>query len=240
MQLQQVYSADSAILPGLVESCERERLNLIVRPRISGGDRRLVQLDDLDQTAVDRVRDLAFRVVKTSPGNYQAWVCVMEADEDLERRIKQGVGADPGANGATRIAGTLNVKEQYRNRGYPRIRLIADIAGRAASVEEITELLAPDGTPPCVPPSSRARTDSQLPMPDYQDFICRAHTTAAGEIDRSAVDFAWAATAIRRGHSVDEVITELERVSLKAAGLSRKARRRYLRRTVSAAQRESR
>jgi hypothetical protein len=76
-------------------------------------------------------------------------------------------------------------------------------------------------------------------MPDYDEYVNRARSKAAGEVDRSAVDYAWAATAIKRGHPADEVIIELERVSLKAAGLSRKARRGYLRRTVGAAERES-
>ena len=34
-------------------------------------------------------------------------------------------GADEGANGATRLAGSLNVKEIYRQPGYPVVRLIA-------------------------------------------------------------------------------------------------------------------
>jgi len=74
-------------------------------------------------------------------------------------------------------------------------------------------------------------------MPDYDEFVNKARSTAAGEVDRSAVDYAWAATALRRGHSADDVISELERVSLKAAGLSGRARNCYLRRTVRAARR---
>jgi hypothetical protein len=53
----------------------------------------------------------------------------------------------------------------------------------------------------------------------------------------SALDFAWAAMALKRGHSVEVVTQELERVSLKAAGLSERARGTYVRRTVDEARR---
>jgi len=104
------------------------------------------------------------------------------------------------------------------------------------SVEEIGELLDPDDTPPCVPPPS-SLPHTQLPLPDYDEYVSRARSTSAGEIDRSAVDFAWAATALKRGHPVEEVMMELERVSFKAVGLAKHARKRYLRQTVRAAAR---
>ncbi|MGA9769477.1 MAG: hypothetical protein WBV94_10580 [Blastocatellia bacterium] len=84
---------------------------------------------------------------------------------------------------------------------------------------------------PCVPSPSQ----SQSPLPDYQEFVSNARLTVAGEIDRSAVDFAWAATALKRGHPAETVFAELEHVSLKAARLSENARRAYVRRTVSKA-----
>lgn len=75
-------------------------------------------------------------------------------------------------------------------------------------------------------------------MPDYDEFLNQARLTSSGEIDRSAVDFSWAATALSRGHSVEDVMLELERVSLKVASLSKSARADYVRRTVRAAMRE--
>ena len=74
-------------------------------------------------------------------------------------------------------------------------------------------------------------------MPDYDEYVRNAWRTAAGEINRSAVDFAWAATALKRGHSVEVVMAELESVSLKAAGLSERTRGAYVRRTVEKASR---
>ena len=59
------------------------------------------------------------------------------------------------------------------------------------------------------------------------------------EGEESAANYTWAATALRRGHSREDVEQELERVSLKAASLSRGARKGYLIRTVKAASREA-
>jgi hypothetical protein len=44
---------------------------------------------------------------------------VRGADEEIERELKRTSGADVGANGATRLAGSVNVKECYRESGYP-------------------------------------------------------------------------------------------------------------------------
>ena len=74
-------------------------------------------------------------------------------------------------------------------------------------------------------------------LPDYGEFVRKARLNAAGKVDRSAVDFAWAATALKRGHSLDMVMGELARVSLKAAGLPARSRRAYVRRTVNKARR---
>jgi len=67
--------------------------------------------------------------------------------------------------------------------------------------------------------------------------VSSARHTATGAIDRSAVDFAWAATALKRGISVEVVAAELGRVSLKAARLSGRARGAYIQRTVGKASR---
>jgi hypothetical protein len=36
----------------------------------------LIQLDDLDEATVQRLRPAAFLALRTSPGNYQAWMAV--------------------------------------------------------------------------------------------------------------------------------------------------------------------
>lgn len=88
--------------------------------------------------------------------------------------------------------------------------------------------------PRCVS-SSVVWTGKPLPMPDYDELVNRARLTSSGEIDRSMIDFSWAATVLGRGHSSAEVMVELDRVSLKAKSLSGSARRDYVSRTVRAA-----
>jgi RepB DNA-primase from phage plasmid len=85
--------------------------SLTVQPRTRAP--RLVQLDDLDAAKVKRVEDMAFLILRTSPDNFQAWLAAVDAADDLARRLKAGVGADKGASGATRIAGTVNWKAKY-------------------------------------------------------------------------------------------------------------------------------
>ncbi len=225
-------------LSALVWKCEREALNFIIRPR-APADRRLIQLDDLDSVSVGRVRDIAFRIVETSDGNFQAWLAVLGADDEMERRLKKSIIADVGANGATRIAGSMNVKEMRRRAdgSYPRVRLIA----ARSIVVDVERLLCVIGRyAPCVSSSSfSTHTQPTMPLPDYDEFVRRARISATGEIDRSMVDFAWAATAIRRGFAKEVVASELERVSLKAAQLAKGTRARYVKRTVNAAARES-
>lgn len=53
------------LFPGLTE----RRNSLVVRPVSDSAT--LIQLDDLDATALERVRDVAFLTLATSPGNHQ-------------------------------------------------------------------------------------------------------------------------------------------------------------------------
>jgi hypothetical protein len=57
--------------------------------------------------------EYAFMVLRTSPGNFQAWIAVNDAPPDFARRLRKGAGADPSASGATRISGSLNFKTKY-------------------------------------------------------------------------------------------------------------------------------
>ena len=92
--LDQLRSAMPAILQ---EAAERQH-NVIVRPRSAGAT--LIQLDDLGEDAAERLRPVSFLVLRTSPGNYQAWVAVADADADFARRLRKGAGADLTASGA--------------------------------------------------------------------------------------------------------------------------------------------
>src|SRR5689334_15937892 len=52
-------------LPGILEEASSRRHNVILRPR--PGAAALIQLDDLDAAAVERVRPASFLVLRTSP-----------------------------------------------------------------------------------------------------------------------------------------------------------------------------
>ena len=74
--LAQLRNSLPKLLPGLTE----RRNSLVIRPEnhFRGLTEMvtLVQLDDLDATAFERLKDVAFLTLQTSPGNHQAWVAV--------------------------------------------------------------------------------------------------------------------------------------------------------------------
>ena len=81
---------------------------------------------------------MSFLILRTSPGNYQAWVAVADGDADFARRLRKGAGADLTASGATRVSGSLNFKEKYAP-AFPRVETVhaspglSGDAGRAGS-----------------------------------------------------------------------------------------------------------
>jgi len=109
-------------LPKTITSAERKERNVIVRPV----SRRAVfiQLDDLSEAGMERLKPAAFLGLQTSPGNFQAWVAIPagQADKDFARRLRKGAGADETASGATRVAGSLNFKEKYAP-NFPRVQM---------------------------------------------------------------------------------------------------------------------
>jgi len=77
-------------LAGILDEAAGRQHNVIVRPRPGGAA--LIQLDDLGQEAVARLEPVSFLVLRTSPGNYQAWVAVADAaaDPDFPKRLRNG------------------------------------------------------------------------------------------------------------------------------------------------------
>src|SRR4051794_17363144 len=61
-------------LAELLRDADRHQHNVIARPRSAGPV--LIQLDDIDEEVASRLRTASFLVLRTSPGNYQAWVAV--------------------------------------------------------------------------------------------------------------------------------------------------------------------
>jgi len=196
------------------------RQNYIVRPRLSSS--KIIQLDDLDRTKADRVAAHAFMVLQTSPGNFQAWVAVKDAPEDLARRLRKGAGADPTASGATRISGSLNFKTKYAPE-FPRVELSQVNAGNVttpAALELAGIVAAQEQTRPAQPGVIRASPigrPSRKKWPSYQFCVQHAPMThGEDKPDISRADFTWCRTAIEWGWSTQATASRLLELSEKA------------------------
>ena len=97
-------------LPRMLDEAPSKQRNVIVRPH--GPAVTFIQLDDLAPATLARLAPAVFLTLQTSPGNFQAWVAMAGFDDnDFGRRLRKGTGADPTASGATRLAGSLNFKD---------------------------------------------------------------------------------------------------------------------------------
>src|ERR1700722_18897820 len=112
--------------------------NVIIRP--DGPGVAFVQLDDLKAEKLPPLAPAVFLALETSPGNFQAWVAMPEAeDKDFARRLRKGTGADPTASGATRVAGSFNFKDKYAP-VFPRVAIHQANLGRLARAAELERL----------------------------------------------------------------------------------------------------
>jgi len=221
-------------LSRLLAIAETRQQNVIVRPYSAGAA--LVQLDDLKTAAaVARVQPVAFLVLKTSPGNHQAWVAVSDpGDADFPRRLKKGAGADPTASGATRVAGSVNFKDKYAPDS-PRVVLAHFAPARVVTVQELTEfklVAPPEERPARVSPTPARAAGSPRIWPDYQrcvDGAPRNNDDTGPDISRA--DFTWCRTAYQWGHSVEAIAAQLAELSAAAT----KDGPNYVSRTVTRA-----
>jgi RepB DNA-primase from phage plasmid len=197
-----------------------DRQNYIIRPRANSVT--LIQLDDLDTAKAARVASHAFMVLQTSPGNFQAWVAVKDAPEDLARRLRKGAGADPTASGATRISGSVNFKTKYAPE-FPFVELSQVNAGRVttpAALEHAGIVAAQEEPRPPrqvinrISPSGRA---SRKKWPSYKFCVDHAPMTHGEDRpDISRADFTWCRTAIEWGWSREATAGRLMELSSKA------------------------
>jgi hypothetical protein len=206
------------LLPAMLERATKKEMNLIVRPV----SRRAVfiQLDDLNEERLERVKPAAFLGLKTSPGNYQAWLALPEGtDKDFARRLRKGAGADDTASGATRVAGSLNFKEKYAP-SFPRVEITHQAPGRMASEEELIRMgLVAEAEP--VSKVSTLRVSPGNPAtrkwPSYQRCVQGApeNRDKTGP-DISRADFTWCMTALSWGFSIEATAAQLMEESSKA------------------------
>jgi hypothetical protein len=206
-------------LPDLLRQSAAQQHNVIVRPRSTTAAP--IQLDDLGQDAIEQLRPVSFLVLRTSrsPGNYQAWIAVADADVDFARRLRKSTGADLTASGATRVSGSLNFKSKYAPT-YPRVETVHVNPGRIVmrSDLEALGLVAPQENTISTPPPARAsRSSGRRGWPDYQRCVQNA-PPAHGEDrpDISRADFTFCLLAIDWGWSVEQTAARLMQESSKA------------------------
>jgi hypothetical protein len=203
-------------IPAILQEAGELRHNVIVRPRSSGAT--LIQLDDLGEEAAARLRPLSFLVLGTSPGSYQAWVAVSDADADFARRLRKGTGADVTASGATRISGSLNFKEKYAP-DYPCVETVHASPGRVvtrAELEALGMVASPEKTAPAAIPVSRQHPNARG-WPSYQRCVEKAPLArGGGRPDISRADYTFCLLAIDWGWSVEEAAARLLQESGKA------------------------
>jgi hypothetical protein len=156
-----------------------------------------------------------------------------EADEDLARRLRKGVGADPTASGATRIAGSLNSKAKYAP-NFPRVEITHSAPGLMARKEKLAKLgLLPEEPRAPARNAAHARTlPGARKWPSYQRCIEGAPATHGNTgPDISRADFTWCMIAVDWGWSIDETADRLMAESSKA----RQNGQRYALRTAQRA-----
>ena len=207
-------------LAGILDEAAGRQHNVIVRPRPGGAA--LIQLDDLGQEAVARLEPVSFLVLRTSPGNYQAWVAVADAaaDPDFPKRLRNGTGADPSASGATRISGSRNFKEKYAP-AFPPIATVHTRHGLVVSrgrLEALGVVAPPERSAPAAPrpriPHGRQRATR---WPSYQRCVDNAPPArSGGRPDISRADFTFCLLALDWGWGVAETADRLMLESDKA------------------------
>jgi hypothetical protein len=204
-------------LATILDDATARQHNVIVRPR--SADATLIQLDDLDEATIERLRPVSFLAVRTSPGNYQAWLAVAgPTDSSFVRRLRQGTGADPGASGATRLSGSRNFKAKYAPT-FPRIETVHIRPGLTVTPGEL-DALGVVTPPPQVELPAPARVSQRSvarAWPSYQRCLERAPTAREGDRrDVSRADFTWCLIAIDWGWGVEETAVRLLQESSKA------------------------
>lgn len=204
---------------GILVAAAVQQNSITIRPVANNVT--FIQLDDLDSEKLARVAPAVFLITETSPANFQAWAALAEGtDKDFARRLKKGVGADPFASGAGRIAGSFNFKEEYVPE-FPRVRIHASIPGQYTSIAELERLevvAAPE--PAAQTPRITSAPSSSAPSkwPDYQRCLDRAPLSQSqpGKNRQSIADFTWCMIAASWGWQPHEISSQLMQISAKA------------------------
>jgi hypothetical protein len=200
-------------LRGLLNEAEANFWNIIIRwlPVYNEGDDiGILQLDDLNLETFNKLKNIAFCGIETSPGNYQLFLAVCELGSEqtfssIRRRLIAGVGADSGASGSARLAGSLNVKYSHwqANGSFPQVRLAHLQPGlliKAWGLERLG-LLAEDPYEMdenwfCIDEIPHKVSLPPRP-PSYEKSLRSVKIKDDGELDRSAADLHFSICCLR-------------------------------------------
>ena len=213
-----------------LEAASRTKNNIVIRPRSTTAT--LIQLDDFSDERAAKLAPHAFMTVQTSPGNNQVWLAVSDGPKDdkeasdreaarqFRKRVRAGAGADKQATGATRLAGSLNIKPKYAP-DFPVVALRQVEPGKTVTVAglEAAGLIAPPEavTPPASVPIPKRSGPAPKSWPDYQRTLQGAPMNRDGSgPDRSLADFMFCKWAAERGWMDREIAAKLAQVSEKA------------------------
>jgi hypothetical protein len=203
-------------IPGILAAAAQEQHNVIVRPRSAAAS--LIQLDDLGEDAAARLQPVSFLVLRTSPGNFQAWVAVADADADFAKRLRKGTGADLTASGATRVSGSWNFKEKYAP-AFPRVETVHVRPGQVVTRADLEALglVAPAEKAVPAPARSSRRQPDAKGWPSYRRCVENAPPVHGEDRpDRSRADFTFCLLAIDWGWGAEETAARLMLESSKA------------------------
>jgi hypothetical protein len=152
---------------------------------------------------------VSFLVLRTSPGNYQAWVALTDADADFARRLRKGAGADPTASGATRVSVSLNFKEKYAP-AFPRVETVHASPGLVVNRVELEAPGVVASAEAMVPAVVRnpLRRPAARGWPSYQGCVDNAPPVrGGGRPDISRADFTFCLLALDWGWSIVRRVT---------------------------------
>ncbi len=200
-------------IPAILREAAARQHNVIVRPRTEAAT--LIQLDDLGQGAAEQLLPVSFLILRTSPGNHQAWVAVSDADAGFARRLRKEAGADLTASGATRVAGSVNFKEKYAP-AFPQVETVRASPGLIVTQADLEALgvVAPEEK--ATPSTIRSHCSSSKGWPSYQQCLKHPNAIKNGRPDRSRADFTFCWLAIQWGWGVEETAIRLMQLSGKA------------------------
>jgi hypothetical protein len=200
-------------MPYLLDSAPRRQNSVIIRPHQPPAAI-LVQLDDLSDEQYERVRPVAFLLLRTSPNGKQAWVCVEGTDREIGRRLKKDTGADPSASGSVRIAGSHNYKPDYAPE-FPLVSIEQARPGHKVTKEQLEHmgLLAPEEPKPVLPP----RCSDEKERKGWPNYTRCLEQSVARGTKRTSADFAFCCIAIDLYRKTPEATADkLMEISTKA------------------------